>query len=353
MTDKAANPSAAAAPAGAANPSAAAATGATAAPAPAAAQPAAPSSKAPEPTAPSPAAPSPAPSAAAAAAPAAAPDPRLEQLHRVMLMMLKDFAALCEKEGLRWYAAFGTAIGALRHAGFVPWDDDIDLYMPRAHLDRLVQAAQQGRFAQRYCVVNASLDARYPLATTRVMLRGTEFRDEALASMDFESGIFLDLFPLDDLADDERAFRRQAWRAWLYNKLAIAKATRRPYVAGPPVRVAVLRAGAACMRGLLKLPGLRAIDFNRRSLAWQTRHAGKPTRRVGYLCDTNRFWDVYAREDFEPARMVPFEDTAVPLPCHAERMLEALYGDFMTPPPENLRHEHYPHVLDFGPYANL
>ena len=196
MTDKAANPSAAAA------------TGATAAPAPAAAQPAAPSSKAPEP-----AAPSPAPSAAAATAPAAAPDPRLEQLHRVMLMMLKDFAALCEKESLRWYAAFGTAIGALRHAGFVPWDDDIDLYMPRAHLDRLVQAAQQGRFAQRYCVVNASLDARYPLGTTRVMLRETEFRDEALASRDFESGIFLDLFPLDDLADDERAFHRQAWRA--------------------------------------------------------------------------------------------------------------------------------------------
>ena len=170
MTDKAANPSAATA------------TGATAAPVPAAAQPAAPSSKAPEPTAPSPAAPSPAPSAAAAATPAAAPDPRLAQLHRVMLMMLKDFAALCEKEGLRWYAAFGTAIGALRHAGFVPWDDDIDLYMPRTHLDRLVQAAQQGRFAQRYCVVNASLDARYPLATTRVMLRETEFRDEALAS---------------------------------------------------------------------------------------------------------------------------------------------------------------------------
>ena len=77
--------------------------------------------------------------------------------------------------------------------------------------------------------------------------------------MDFESGIFLDLFPLDALPDDERAFRRQAWRAWLFNKLAIAKLTKNPYVAGGGPRAAVLRAGSTAVRALLNLPGLRAI----------------------------------------------------------------------------------------------
>ena len=52
-------------------------------------------------------------------------------------------------------------------------------------------------------------------------------------------------------------------------------------------------------------------------------------------------------------RLVPFEDLLVPIPHRAEKLLEALYGDFMTPPPENLRHEHYPHVLDFGAYADV
>ena len=74
---------------------------------------------------------------------------------------------------------------------------------------------------------------------------------------------------------------------------------------------------------------------------------------MGYLCDTGRFWDVYDRDDLDPVRLVPFEDLLVPIPHRAEKLLEALYGDFMTPPPENLRHEHYPHVLDFGAYADV
>ena len=52
-------------------------------------------------------------------------------------------------------------------------------------------------------------------------------------------------------------------------------------------------------------------------------------------------------------RLVPVEDPRVPNPHPPEKLLEALYGDFMTPPPENLRHEHYPHVLDFGAYADV
>ena len=64
-------------------------------------------------------------------------DERLDQLHRVLLMMLKDFAALCESQGFSWIAMYGTAIGALRHGGFIPWDDDLDICMTRADLDAL------------------------------------------------------------------------------------------------------------------------------------------------------------------------------------------------------------------------
>lgn len=277
-------------------------------------------------------------------------DERLMKLHRVLLVMLKDFSALCDRHELRWFVAFGTAIGALRDGGFIPWDDDLDICMPREDLDRLVRIVQADD-SGRYSIMNSQVCEKYPMATTRLMLNGTEFKDAALQTVEFESCIFLDLFPLDALPDDERLFRRQAWRAWLCNKLSIAKLVKAPYVAGGGVRAWVLRTGATAMRGMLGLPGLRSIDFNGRSLREQTRYNGTRTRRVGFLCETNRFECVYDREDLFPVRMVSFEDMTVPVAFRAEKLLEALYGDFMTPPPLDQRCEHYPDILDFGEYA--
>lgn len=280
-------------------------------------------------------------------------DSRLERLHRVMLMMLKDFSAICEKEGLVWFGAYGTAIGALRHHGFIPWDDDIDICMPRADLDALTAAVMRD-WSDKYEMINAQINPNYPMLTYRMMLRGTEFRDSALATMDFDSGIFLDLFALDNLADDKRAFKRQAWRAWLYNKLAIAKLVENPYIAGHDVRAKVLRAGTNGMRALLHLPGVNGIDFNARSLAESTRYNDVPeTKRIGYLCDTDRFSCVYERTDVFPVRMVPFEDTQIPIAKETEKLLTELYGDFMTPPPADQRREHYPDILDFGDYGDI
>lgn len=282
-----------------------------------------------------------------------ATDTRLAKLHQVLLMMMKDFRDLCEQESIVWIAMYGTAIGALRHKGFIPWDDDIDLCLLRSDYDRL-KAAVAKRADEKYEIIDSQTNPRYPLATGRFMLKGTEFRDANLATMDFDSCIFLDLFALDNIPDNDKAYRKQATWAWFYNKLAIAKLTANPYIAGNSLASHALRIGTRLARATLNAPGIRRVDLNRRSRAWQTRYNNNaPTKRVGYLCDTSRFSCTYELNDLLPVRMAPFEDMEIPLANHAEQLLEEYYGDYMTPPPVELRHEHYPEVLDLGPYENM
>lgn len=274
----------------------------------------------------------------------------LEPLHKALLMMLGDFSAICEQEGLRWYASFGTAIGALRDGGFIPWDEDLDICMPREDLNRLIAVVQRDH-AKKYEMINAEINPKYPMLTTRMMLRGTKCCDSALASMDFDSAIFLDLFPLDALSDGETAFKKQVYGGWLLNKLAIVKLVDDPFIKGDGVKSKVLHAGTACMRGLLKLPGLRSADFNKKALRVCTGCADARTRRWGFIGDTVPTWDVYDRADFEPARWVPFEDTKIRIANKAEKHLAALYGDWQTPISVDQRDDHFPDVLELGPYA--
>ena len=277
-------------------------------------------------------------------------DEKLQQLHRVLLMMMKDFADLCAKHELTWIVMYGSAIGALRHGGFIPWDDDIDICMPRADLERLASLVA-AEADEKYLIVNARTHPGYPLATTRFVLRGTEFRDSALAGMDFPSGIFLDLFPLDNLSDNEGAFKRQVYGSWLLNKLAMAKQFENPTIARAGAMGAAMGAAATAARGALNLPGIRGIDPNKAAESLLTKYADTRTQRIGFPCDTFPNGCIYDIDDLLPVRWVPFEDMEVPVAAQAEKLLDEYYGDWMTPPPGNARRAHYPDILDFGPYA--
>ncbi len=276
-------------------------------------------------------------------------DLRLQKLHVVLLMMLDDFAEVCQKHDICWIGMYGTAIGALRHKGFIPWDDDIDICMPRKDHDRFCEIVER-ELGDKYTIVNPDTCPSYPLSTTRFVLKGTEFRDANLATMDFDSGIFLDLFPLDNLADNQKKFKKQAWRCWLYNKLAIARDVKHPYIADNGFKSKVLRAGTKCAYALLNLPGVRKINWAQKSLKWSVLYNDMPSQRMGYLCDTNRFGCIYNTDDLLPVKYVSFEDIQMPVAHHAEKLLSEYYGDWKQVPPVSLRREHYPHILDFGDY---
>ena len=139
-----------------------------------------------------------------------------ETLRKVQLTeldILKDFIKLCDDNNITYFGIAGTAIGAIRHKGFIPWDDDIDVAMPREDHDRFIKIAKE-QYSEKYQVMNGYENSNYPLLTTRWMKRNTKFVEVPLKDIDCPLGIFLDIYPLDKIPDDEKLFKRQARKAF-------------------------------------------------------------------------------------------------------------------------------------------
>ena len=125
----------------------------------------------------------------------------------ILLRTMKDFMAFCDIAGLKWYLAYGSAIGAVRHNGFIPWDDDIDVYMPREDYERFL--SMKGKISE---ISGGKLEGEYDICGARVSDSDVSFPFTKFCDMNSTiwekkqypviTGIFIDVFPLDKTGDD-------------------------------------------------------------------------------------------------------------------------------------------------------
>lgn len=122
---------------------------------------------------------------------------KLRELQLCELEVLKEFVRVCEQLGLRYYLVGGTLLGAVRHGGFIPWDDDIDVAMPREDYDRFAVLAPP-LLGQEYFCQDNKMDGEYYLSYAKIRKKGTFVYEERFKDSRFEKGVFIDIFPLDD-----------------------------------------------------------------------------------------------------------------------------------------------------------
>ena len=123
----------------------------------------------------------------------------LRALQLVELEILREFVRLCEANGLRYYLAYGTLLGAVRHKGFIPWDDDIDVTMPREDYERFAAICGAGLPGglrwQSYAT-----EGHYPVWFGKLIREDTVLRQALSDHLDISQSVFIDVFPLDGLA---------------------------------------------------------------------------------------------------------------------------------------------------------
>ena len=249
----------------------------------------------------------------------------LEDLHAAELDILKAFAALCDRHGLTYTLYCGTLLGAIRHQGFIPWDDDVDVAMPLKDYRRFRSVANE--LPPPYVMLDWGNCSYYRLPWMRIYADGTTHMDLWEAGVDMHHGIWLDIYPfigaaetkvgqtLQDLlivlsrglhgGDYHRAFRKDP--RWSFRLLArIPRWIRLP-------------AGNLCYRLAIRDP--------------------EKSRTIGTI-DEAPFSGKYEKSDWEQMTTAVFEGTAFPIPVEYDKVLRTMYGDYMTLPPENQRHGH-------------
>ena len=272
-----------------------------------------------------------------------------ETLRRLQLVeydILKKFDAMCKKHGLEYFAIYGTLLGAVRHKGIIPWDDDIDIGMPRKDYDKLIELVPR-EFGDGYTFLDATTDPRYPFITGRIMKNGTEFRMLSAKNLPMELGIFLDIFVVENLPDGEKEQKRYLRNGWVTEKLCCLRNMPFPNIPYTGLKRIVVHTACGVASVCLRL--IPAKVLHRIRLKMATKHKNE---RTGFLCmGTGIDWSrgVFTRDEIYPLAEMPYEDMMIPVPRDWNAMLTRMYGpNYMTPLPEGKRSSIIPYKLSFG-----
>lgn len=265
----------------------------------------------------------------------------LRKLQLAQLEIAKEIRRVCEENHIRYFLCCGSFLGAVRHQGFIPWDDDLDIGMLREDYERFCRIAPE-KLNPEYCVQSWYTDPRYALPFAKVRKRGTLLLERKSIHLE-ENGIYVDVFPFDNAPREAAEQKKLARKLVTYFRIKLMKSGMRPWMENDRI-VWVKRIGFIPYQ-LLSLLGSHEKWIDCFEKAARSVPAGE------ILC-RQRAWsklDCYDRAWCEDLASYPFEGEQFPGPRDYDAFLTSIFGDYMTLPPEGTREDRHQIVrLDFG-----
>lgn len=271
----------------------------------------------------------------------------LKKLHRIQIELLQIVDTICMKNNLKYSTAFGTVLGAIRHKGFIPWDDDIDIIMPKKDYDQLIEILKK-ECPKGYYLLMPDDNIAYISLVTKFVKDGTLFIPEIEKQMKCKRGIGLDIFPLNNVADNEIERKRQFRDAWFWGRIMFLRGIAKPDIPYKGIKKKVAEFACYCVHYALVLFHVKQPYILKKYLDAVTRYNHIDTEKVTSFEDANFENNIIELNQIFPCARVPFEDIMINVPKDYEEYLINIYGDYMVLPPIEKRKNHYPYILEFG-----
>ena len=256
---------------------------------------------------------------------------KLRDLQLAEVEILKAVTELCDQLGLRYFLNSGTLLGAVRHRGFIPWDDDIDLAMPFHDYAEFLKSAQK-MLGDRYFVQNMSTESNFHFSFTRIRLNGTTYMNSYHCHWDVHQGVWIDIFPLIPIGGKlDFKFKRGIISLCNYIQMDnfidshLDEFTER-----------LGKAGMFFIQLFFRIPLEKRVRLHERLIYRLGSTGEKPYLSVLWGSITR----MYPKEMFAKTKEVEFEHGLYSAPWKTEEYLTQTYGDYMKLPPENERHGH-------------
>lgn len=260
----------------------------------------------------------------------------MNELQKVELDILQQFIDACEKLNVQYFLVCGSALGAKRHGGFIPWDDDMDVGMYREDYNKFMEQAPailpEGYFLQNY-----KTDPAYPNAFAKLRNSNTTYIEKSAMDLKMNHGVYIDIFPLDGYPQEPKHRKKMAIKKKYYSIL-----------------LSCVFKGNRTWRSRLAMWGCKALGCHKRTAKIVAKYeeliSQYPVKDAKLICNHGTWYgdrDYIAAEFYGKGSDGVFEGLKVRLPEQCEQYLQALYGDWQQlPPPEKQVGHHYYQVCD-------
>lgn len=269
----------------------------------------------------------------------------LHKLHRVILIIADEIKRVCEKNNIQYSLDGGSLIGAVRHKGFIPWDDDLDVDMTREDYEKFISVCQTD-LGEAFSLLTWENDPEYPKGFCKILLKDTKVVEKECVNTRYKQGIYVDIFPWDNVPKNRCLEKIQQFRIYYYKKiLHMHSNCDVPHGSGM-LKKAVF--------GLIKI--CSKLYTHEKLVKNFTKELMRYDKSAYVSCMVGVYG--YKRtkissEIFSEYISMQFEDRTYDTIKEYHQLLTKIYGDYMKIPPVEERRIHDFVELDFGPYLTI